>query len=93
MSLDASLTRLKAAADRLAATMARLREVRMRSALASEASILPRWRAHNVRVHKTTFMRGQMGEPEVQLLQKIISAPMGFDFAQTMARKNELRKR
>ena len=65
----------------------------MRQALASEASILPRWRAHNVRVHKTTFMRGQMGEPEVQLLQKIISAQMGWNFGQVIARKDELRKR
>ena len=93
MDLNESTARLRASAERLAATLARLREVRMRSALASEASILPRWRAHSMRVHKTRHMRGNYGVAEVQLLEKIISAQVGFSFGQVIARKDELRKR
>jgi hypothetical protein len=65
MSLTAAMAKLMATVERL----------NMRTAMASEPLTVPRWRVRAHTVQKTTFMRRQMGEPEVRYLRTLLAAP------------------
>ncbi len=97
MTIQECIASLDAWTAKLRATEARLRLLSLKLSMSREPTILPAWRQKPARRQQphTMRMRRNFGQPEIDLLRRMVDAPKAFTFAEVMdwkARHRERRK-